>query len=88
MKNLKIGITLGLQSNTESIWTNGMKQNVLMFVHLLKQSKNNYEVFILNTFDVDFSEKRPSYLDGIDIYNFKEKFMDMDLIVMMGVSSL
>jgi hypothetical protein len=84
MKNLKIGITLGLQSNTESIWTNGMKQNVLMFVHLLKQSKNNYEVFILNTFDVDFSEKRPSYLDGIDIYNFKEKFMDMDLIVMMG----
>jgi hypothetical protein len=84
MKNLKIGITLGLQSNTESIWTNGMKQNVLMFVHLLKQSKNNYEVFILNTFDVDFSEKRPSYLDGIDVYNFKEKFMDMDLIVMMG----
>ena len=35
-KNLKIGITLGLQSNTESIWTNGIKQNVLMLVHLLK----------------------------------------------------
>jgi hypothetical protein len=84
MKNLKIGITLGLQSNTESIWTNGMKQNVLMFVHLLKQSKNDYQVCILNTIDVDFSEKKPSYLDGIDIYNFKEKFMDMDLIVMMG----
>jgi len=84
MKNLKIGITLGLQSNTESIWTNGMKQNVLMFIHLLKQSKNGYQVCILNTIDVDFSEKKPSYLDGIDIYNFKEKFMDMDLIVMMG----
>lgn len=84
MKNLKIGITLGLQSNTESIWTNGMKQNVLMFIHLLKQSKNNYQVCILNIIDVDFSEKKPSYLDGIDIYNFKDKFMDMDLIVMMG----
>jgi hypothetical protein len=84
MKNLKIGITLGLQSNTESIWTNGMKQNVLMFVHLLKQSENNYEVCILNTVDVDFSEQRPSYLKDIDIYNFKEKYMDMDLIVMMG----
>jgi hypothetical protein len=57
MKNLKIGITLGLQSNNESIWTNGMKQNVLMFVHLLKQSEKNYEVCILNTFEVDFSEK-------------------------------
>lgn len=84
MKNLKIGITLGLQSNTESIWTNGMKQNVLMFIHLLKQSKNNYQVCILNTIEVDFSEKKPSYLNGIDIYNFKDKFMDMDLIVMMG----
>lgn len=84
MKNLKIGITLGLQSNTESIWTNGMKQNVLMFIHLLKQSKNDYQVCILNTIEVDFSEKKPSYLDGIDIYNFKDKFMDMDLIVMMG----
>jgi len=84
MKNLKIGITLGLQSNTESIWTNGMKQNVLMFIHLLKQSKNDYQVCILNTIEVDFSEKKPSYLNEIDIYNFKDKFMDMDLIVMMG----
>ena len=84
MKNLKIGITLGLQSNTESIWTNGMKQNVLMFVHLLKKSKNDYDVCILNTFDVDFTEQRPSYLKDINIYNFKEKYMDMDLIVMMG----
>lgn len=37
-KNLKIGITLGLKSITESIWTNGIKQNVLMLVHLLKNS--------------------------------------------------
>ena len=39
MKNLKIGITLALKSLDESIWTNGMKQNVLMLAHLLKQSK-------------------------------------------------
>lgn len=84
MKNLKIGITLGLKSATESIWTNGMKQNVLMFIHLLKQSKNNYEVCILNTVEVDFSDKKPSYLKDIDIFNFKEKFMELDLIIMMG----
>tara|TARA_R110000822_G_scaffold2711_2_gene12614 strand:- start:96 stop:1295 length:1200 start_codon:yes stop_codon:yes gene_type:complete len=84
MKNLKIGITLGLRSNTESIWTNGIKQNVLMFIHLLKQSKNNYDVCILNIFDVDFSEKKPTYLKDVDVFNFKEKFMDMDLIIMMG----
>ena len=82
-KNLKIGITLGLQSNTESIWTNGIKQNVLMLVHLLKNSKKDYDVCILNIFDVDFSTK-PTYLEGIDIVYFDKHFMDMDLIISMG----
>lgn len=82
-KNLKIGITLGLKSNNESIWTNGIKQNVLMMIHLLKNSKKNYEVCILNTFKVDFTEK-PNYLKDIDIHYFNDKFMDMDLIMVMG----
>jgi hypothetical protein len=60
---MKIGITLGLKDNKESIWTNGIKQNVLMLVHLLKNSKKNYEVYILNSMNVDFTE-RPSYLNG------------------------
>ena len=41
MENLKIGITLGLKDNKESIWTNGIKQNVLMLIHLLKNSEKN-----------------------------------------------
>jgi hypothetical protein len=82
-KNLKIGITLGLKTNNESIWTNGIKQNVLMLVHLLKNSKKNYKVCILNIFDVDFSDK-PYYLKDIDIHYFDDKFMDMDLIISMG----
>jgi hypothetical protein len=86
MKNLKIGITLALKSNDESIWTNGIKQNVLMLAHLLKNSKNDYEVHILNGFDVDFSTKKPAYLDGLDIHYFKNKFMEMDLIIVMGAT--
>jgi hypothetical protein len=80
---MKIGITLGLKDNKESIWTNGIKQNVLMLVHLLKNSKKNYQVYILNTMDVDFTE-RPSYLDGIDIVYFNDHFLDMDLLICMG----
>jgi hypothetical protein len=83
MENLKIGITLGLKSNTESIWTNGIKQNVLMLVHLLKNSKKNYQVCILNTYESDFTTK-PKYLKDIDIYGFNDKFMEMDLIIAMG----
>ena len=83
MKNLKIGITLALKENNESIWTNGIKQNVLMLVDLLKKSQNNYEVCILNTINLDWSTK-PYYLTDIDIFNFKEKYMEMDLLIVMG----
>jgi hypothetical protein len=83
MKNLKIGITLALKENNESIWTNGIKQNVLMLVDLLKKSQNNYEVCILNTINLDWSTK-PYYLTDIDIFNFKDKFMEMDLLIVMG----
>jgi hypothetical protein len=80
---MKIGITLALKDNKESIWTNGIKQNVLMLVHMLKQSDKNYEVCILNTNDVDFTE-RPNYLNDIDVYHFDSVFMEMDLIIVMG----
>ena len=83
MKNLKIGITLALKENNESIWTNGIKQNVLMLVDLLKKSQNNYDVCILNTVNLDWSTK-PYYLTDIDIFNFKDKFMEMDLLIVMG----
>lgn len=85
MKNLKIGITLALKSYSESIWTNGMKQNVLMFAHMLKNSKNDYEVCILNTIKLDDEKTpKPNYLSDLEVYFFDDKYMEMDLIFMMG----
>lgn len=58
MENLKIGITLGLKDNRESIWTNGIKQNVLVLHRLLTNSKMSYDVHILNTVDInDWTEE-------------------------------
>jgi GR25 family glycosyltransferase involved in LPS biosynthesis len=80
---MKIGITIGLKDNKESIWTNGIKLNVLNLVRLLKKSDKKYDVCILNTVNVNWDTK-PNYLNNIDIYNFDEKFMEMDLIFVMG----
>ena len=80
---MKIGITLALKDNQESIWTNGIKQNVLFLARMLKMSTKKHEVCILNTINLDWS-KKPHYLKEIDIYNFNEKFMDMDIIIVMG----
>lgn len=81
--SLKIGITSGLKNNKESIWTNGIKQNILMLTHMLKNSEENYEIVILNVNNVDFTEK-PKYLDDIDIKFFDDSYLDVDLLIVMG----
>lgn len=83
MEKLKIGITIGLKDNKESIWTNGIKQNVLILHRLLKNSKKEYEIKLLNTIEVDWSTK-PNYLNDVDICSFRDNYMDMDLLIVMG----
>lgn len=83
MKKLKIGITIGLKSNTESIWTNGIKLNILILLKLLKKSQKNYDVCLLNTLKVDFTDK-PDYLKDIDIHYIEDKYKEIDLMIVMG----
>ncbi len=83
MMNLKIGITVSIKSSDDSIWTNGIKLNTLIMTTLLKKSSQNYEVCLLNTGGLDLN-KKPKYLSNIEIYNFDEKYLDMDLIIVLG----
>ena len=83
MMNLKIGITISVKSSEDSIWTNGIKLNTLILAMLLKKSTQNYEVCLLNTGGLDLNNK-PKYLSNIDVYNFNDKYLDMDLIITMG----
>jgi hypothetical protein len=83
MKKLKIGITSGLKTKEESIWSNGIKLNVLTLHNLLKKSSKDYDVYLLNNIDIDWFDK-PSYLEDVNIFNFSDKFMEMDLIILMG----
>ena len=83
MEKLKIGITIGLKSNTESIWTNGIKLNILILLKLLKKSQKNYDVCLLNTLKVDFTDK-PDYLKNIDIHYIEDKYKEIDLMIVMG----
>ena len=84
MENIKIGITMGLKTADESIWTNGIKQNILYFARLLKNSNKNYDVYILNITKLDFTKKRANYLQDLQVEFFEDKFMEMDMLVMMG----
>ena len=83
MEKLKIGITIGLKDPKESIWTNGMKINILALVKLLMKSEKNYDVYLLNTVDIDMSTKA-NYLKDIQFHEFQEKYLEMDLLICMG----
>ena len=83
MENLKIGITIGLKDAKETIWSNGMKLNILILVKLLKKSKKNYTVYLLNTIDINLDE-RAKYLDDIEFHKFEDKYREMDLLICMG----
>ena len=83
MDKIKIGITIALNSINDSIWTNGMKLNILMFINLLNNSEKNYDVYLLNTVDIDITNK-PSHLKDIQVDLFKDKYTEMDLIISMG----
>lgn len=89
-QNLRIGITLALKRYDESIWTNGIKLNVLILLHLLKNSKKNYDVKILNTSnpspDDTTARRKPSYLEDVEIVELAgdQILNDLDLIIVMG----
>lgn len=84
MDNIKIGITITILTHEDSIWTNGIKLNTLIFTTLLKKSLKNYQVCLLNSTDLDLSTKKPKYLEGVDVYKFEDKYQEMDLIITMG----
>lgn len=87
VKNIKIGITISIKSGAASIWTNGIRLNVLIFYKMLMQSNNNYKVCLLNVDKSDFDiNTKPSYLKDIDIYPFAEKYEEMDLLFLMGAT--
>jgi len=82
--NIKIGITIALKDVNESMWTNGMKINILTIIRLLKKSKNNYDIYLLNTSDIDISNNNNIMLKDIQFYQIEDKYREMDLIISMG----
>lgn len=85
-ENIKIGITIALNDINESMWTNGLKLNILTLINLLKKSKKNYEIHLLNTKEIDLINP-PQHFDGISVSLLKDKYKEMDLIISMGAQA-
>jgi len=84
---INIGVSLYIKKENDSIFSNGIKQNVLMFVKLLKQSKKFNEVYIINVGDGD----DPSMLmmDDVDakVVRFKDVEDEIDFLIELGAQT-
>ena len=83
---MRIGITLGLTKDNESLWINGIKLNALYLANTLK-SIGDHEVFLLDTSNkvtdltkVSWNHKK------FKIYKYNEKWKEVDLLFTLGTS--
>jgi hypothetical protein len=80
MKN--IAITIGLNSNNETLWNNGIKLNALYLAKLLRNS-NKYNVFLVNVTKEDITEY--SWDTNIfPTYHINERKDDIDVLISLG----
>ena len=83
---MKIGITLGLNKDYESLWINGIKLNVLNLVKTLQQIEE-HEVYILDTSSkVKDLSKVVWDVKKYPVYKFIDRWLETDIIIMLGTS--
>jgi hypothetical protein len=81
---LSIGITIGLGSPDESLWTNGIKQNALFLAKLFQHSTLGHRVTLLNTTDVVIGDRLPWSLETFPTMAMGQGEHDFDIVFELG----
>ncbi len=81
---LAIGITIGLGSADESLWTNGIKQNALFLAKLFQHSSLGHRVTLLNTTDVVIDNRLPWSLAAFPTMSMGAGDHDFDIVFELG----
>ncbi len=81
---LRIGITIGLRSEDESLWVNGIKQNALFLAKLLQGSTLKHQVSLLNTTNVAITDSLAWDLGRFDTKPFEDGFEGLDVLIELG----
>jgi hypothetical protein len=81
---LHIGITIGLQHETESLWNNGIKQNALFLAEALRHCRNVASVTLVNTTPVPISSALPWDLGSVTTLPFHDAKDKLDVLIELG----
>jgi hypothetical protein len=83
---LNIGITICLQEENESVWINGIKQNAVFLARMFMNSKQNYNVYIVNTSDIKITNNLGWDVNKYKTVQLNEIKDELDVIFALGGS--
>jgi hypothetical protein len=83
-RSLKIGITLGLHREDESLWVNGIKQNALNLAMALQNSPHGHQVALLNTTPVAITPALPWDQTRFPTRPLEAAKDDLDVLIELG----
>lgn len=81
---LRVGITIGLASESETLWNNGIKQNAIFLAETLRHCPNVSSVVLVNTTSVRISKALPWDLDRWPVIALAEAKDGLDVLIELG----
>ncbi|KUY59003.1 DUF2827 domain-containing protein [Burkholderia sp. RF2-non_BP3] len=83
-RSLRIGITIGLQDEAESLWVNGIKQNALYLMRVFQHSPLRHRVLLVNTTSVAITSRLPWDIERYPVGRFEDVKDDLDVLIELG----
>ncbi|MBN3778616.1 DUF2827 domain-containing protein [Burkholderia sp. Ac-20345] len=83
-RGLRIGITIGLREEGESLWVNGIKQNALYLARMFSQSPRGHRVMLVNTTTVHVTNSLPWDQKTFPTYSFTDVKDELDVLIELG----
>jgi hypothetical protein len=83
-RSLQIGITIGIRSETEGMWVNGIKQNALYLAKLFQHSPLGHRVVLVNTTSTALTGALPWDTTRFPVHTFEEAKDALDVLVELG----
>ncbi len=84
MKKLRIGITIGLHHEAETLWNNGIKQNAVFLAKALKNCPNVQSVVLVNTTHIPITDQLPWDLNRWPTRTFQDAKDEIDVLIELG----
>lgn len=86
MEKIRVGVTIRIDKPTESLFTNGIKQNAITLFRMFQLCKNVSEVYMINMGTQKDLSQSPWFKYNDNIISYEECLDKIDVVVMATVS--